>query len=152
MSVEISAGVLLAKGFARVPGRTSVQRPRGLTGRWQVSVYGPLIDRTHQAWKLHLATIAVAAAIVIHVIARLFVPGITGRELAACSGASAVVAASGLFIFFRSVRCPDCGAHWIWRAVKDRSGRWLEWLHEQQVCPVCGSAGGLPSKRSSEGS
>jgi len=111
-----------------------------------VSSYGPLIDRTHQAWKLHLATIGVVLAIVVHVAARLFLHGITGRELALYSGASAIIAAVSLLMFFVSVRCPVCGANWIWRAARERSGRWLEWLHEQQVCPVCGSSGDLPSK------
>jgi len=111
-----------------------------------VSSYGPLIDRTHQAWKLHLATIGVVLAIVIHVVARLFLRGITGRELALYSGASAIIAAVSLLIFFGSVRCPVCRANWIWRAARQRSGRWLEWLHEQQVCPVCGSSGDLPSR------
>ena len=106
-----------------------------------MSSYGPLIDRTHQAWKLHIATLGVVLAIVIHVVARLFLHGITGRELAFYSGASALIAAVSLWIFFGSVRCPACGANWIWRAVKERSGRWLLWLHELQVCPVCGSSG-----------
>jgi predicted RNA-binding Zn-ribbon protein involved in translation (DUF1610 family) len=108
-----------------------------------VSSYGPLIDRTHQAWKLHAANVGVALAIALHVVARWFVPGITGRELAVCSGASALIAAVSLFIFFGAVRCPACGAKWVWRAVRQRAGRWLEWLHEQQVCPVCGSMGDL---------
>ena len=85
----------------------------------------------------------VALAIALHVVARWFVPGITGRELAVCSGASALIAAVSLFIFFGAVRCPACGAKWVWRAVRQRAGRWLEWLHEQQVCPVCGSVGDL---------
>ncbi len=119
-------------------------RPLNFTVRWQVSAYGPLIDRTHQAWKLHVATMGVLLAVGIHVVARLFLPGVTGRELALYSGASAIIAAVSLFIFFWSVRCPACGANWIWRAAKQRSGPWLQWLHEQQVCPVCGSTGDLP--------
>jgi hypothetical protein len=109
-----------------------------------VSSYGPLIDRTHQAWKLHVATIGILSAIAIHVVARLFLHGITGRELAVYSGASAVIAAVSLFIFFLSVRCPGCRANWIWRATTHRAVRWLQWLHEQQVCPVCGSSGDRP--------
>lgn len=107
--------------------------------------YGPLIDRTHQAWKLHAVNIGVLLAIVVHVLARWFLRGITGRELAILSGASAVIAAASLVIFFGTVRCPVCGANWVWRATRERSIRWLEWLREQQVCPVCGSSGNVPS-------
>lgn len=109
--------------------------------------YGPLIDRTHQAWKLHAVNIGVFSAIVIHVVARWFLHGITGRQLAILSGASAVIAAASLLIFFAAVRCPVCGANWVWRATRERAGRWLEWLREQQVCPVCGSSGNVPSSR-----
>jgi hypothetical protein len=109
--------------------------------------YGPLIDRTHQAWKLHAVNIGVLLAIVIHVVARWFLPGITGRELALFSLASAVIAAGSLIVFFGTVRCPACGANWVWRATRERAGRWLEWLRDQQVCPVCGSSGNVLSNR-----
>lgn len=113
-----------------------------------VSIYGPLIDRTHQGWKLHVATLGMVLAIVVHVVARLFIRAITGGELAVYSGASAVIAAVSLCIFFASVRCPACRANWIWRAIRQRPARWLEWLQEQQACPVCGSSGAvLPRNR-----
>jgi hypothetical protein len=110
--------------------------------------YGPLIDRTQQAWKLHAVNVGVLLAIVVHLLARWVLPGITGRELALLSGISAVIAAVSLFIFFGTVRCPACGANWVWLATKERAARWLEWLREQQVCPVCGSSGKLrPDRR-----
>ena len=109
-----------------------------------MSIYGPLIDRTHQTWKLHVANIGVVLAIVIHAVPRLLLHEISGRYFAVYSGLSALVAAAGLFIHFGAVRCPFCGTHWVWRATKQRAVRWLQWLHEQQVCPVCGSSGDLP--------
>lgn len=118
-------------------------RPLDLMARWQVISYGPLIDRTHQAWKLHAVNIGVLLAIVIHAVARWVLRGITGRELALFSGASALIAAVSLFIFFGTVRCPACGANWASRAIKERAGRWLEWLREQQACPVCGASGNV---------
>jgi predicted RNA-binding Zn-ribbon protein involved in translation (DUF1610 family) len=107
----------------------------------QVSIYGPLIDRTHQTWKLHVANTGVVLALAIHAVPRWFRDVITPQQLAIYSGISALVAATGVFIYFGTVRCPVCGAHWVWRAAKQRAVRWLEWLHEQQVCPVCGSSG-----------
>ena len=110
-----------------------------------MSIYGPLIDRTHQTWKLHVANVGVGLAMAIHAVPRLFFRGVPDRLLAVYSGVSALVAAVGVFIYFGTVRCPVCGANWVWRAAKQRAVRWLEWLHEQQVCPVCGSDGELPS-------
>ena len=106
--------------------------------------YGPLIDRTHQAWKLHAANAGVVLAIFIHVIPRWLLGGVTAREIAIYSGVSAVIAALSVFIFFGTIRCPACGANWMWQAIKERTGGWLSWFHEQQVCPVCGSGAELP--------
>ena len=125
-------------------------RPLNFTTRWQVISYGPLIDRTHQAWKLHAVNIGVLLAIVVHAVARWVLRGITARELALFSGASALIAAGSLFIFFGTVRCPACGANWAWRAIKARAGRWLEWLREQQACPVCGASGNVPPDKDLE--
>lgn len=38
-----------------------------------------------------------------------------------------------------SVRCPDCGARWMWMAVRRQSvGQWLRWLTTLSACPTCG--------------
>jgi len=116
-----------------------------------MSIYGPLIDRTHQTWKLHVANVGVGLAMAIHAVPRLFFRGVPDRLLAVYSGVSALVAAVGVFIYFGTVRCPVCGANWVWRAAKQRAVRWLEWLHEQQVCPVCGSNGERPSDNHGRG-
>ena len=116
-----------------------------------MSIYGPLIDRTHQTWKLHVANVGVGLAMAIHAVPRLFFRGVPDRLLAVYSGVSALVAAVGVFIYFGTVRCPVCGANWVWRAARHRAVRWLEWLHEQQVCPVCGSNGEQPTDSHGKG-
>ena len=116
-----------------------------------MSIYGPLIDRTHQTWKLHVANVGVGLAMAIHAVPRLFFRGVPDRLFAVYSGVSALVAAAGVFIYFGTVRCPVCGANWVWRAARQRAVRWLEWLHEQQVCPVCGSNGEQPSDSHGKG-
>ena len=38
-----------------------------------------------------------------------------------------------------SIRCPRCGAPWLWMAVsKQKHLQWLDWLYDQKVCPKCG--------------
>jgi predicted RNA-binding Zn-ribbon protein involved in translation (DUF1610 family) len=109
--------------------------------RWHLVSYGPLLDRTHQGWKLHAANVGVAVAIIIHVVPRWFLHGVTGKEIGIYSGVSALVAAISLVVFFGTIRCPSCGANWMWRAAKQGAWRWLEWLRAQEVCPNCGSSG-----------
>jgi predicted RNA-binding Zn-ribbon protein involved in translation (DUF1610 family) len=111
--------------------------------------YGPLIDRTNQGWKLRAANVGVVLAIIVHVVPRWFLHRMSHREIGIYAGVSAVIAAVSLFIFFGTIRCPVCGANWMWRAVKQRAGGWLEWLRNQQVCPACGWNGGqLPDQAS----
>jgi hypothetical protein len=106
-----------------------------------VSNYGPLIDRTKQAWKLRTANVGVVLAIVIHVVPRWLLHGVSGREIAIYAGVSALTAAVSLFVFFATIRCPVCGANWMWRAAKQWPGSWMDWLRRQQICPACGSDG-----------
>jgi hypothetical protein len=117
------------------------ERTREAHRGWQVLGYGPLIDRTHQAWKLYTANVSVVVALVVHAVPRWLLHGTPSRAIAAFAGVSAAIAAFSVYLFFRAVRCPVCGAKWVWRAVRQRPGRWLDWLREQQVCPVCGSNG-----------
>jgi len=38
-----------------------------------------------------------------------------------------------------SVRCPSCGARWVWDAMRRKSvNAWLPSLLGSRVCPVCG--------------
>jgi hypothetical protein len=83
----------------------------------------------------------VIVAIVVHAVPRWVLGGIPDRRIAVYSGASALIAAASVFVYFGTIRCPTCGANWMWRAMRQRVTRWLEWFQEQQVCPVCGSSG-----------
>jgi endogenous inhibitor of DNA gyrase (YacG/DUF329 family) len=46
----------------------------------------------------------------------------------------------GLFVFgCLSVRCPSCGARWVWDAISKRpANAWLASLLGSRVCPKCG--------------
>lgn len=38
-----------------------------------------------------------------------------------------------------AVRCPDCGARWVWIAISERDhNEWLPWLLTLAACPKCG--------------
>jgi len=37
------------------------------------------------------------------------------------------------------VRCPKCGARWVWMSVSQHNiTTWLSWLHSLDECPKCG--------------
>ena len=52
--------------------------------------------------------------------------------------AGIVMAIVGFTFACSSIRCPACGARWLWLAVKEqRTGSWLAWLMSQTQCPIC---------------
>jgi hypothetical protein len=49
---------------------------------------------------------------------------------------------------FASLRCRSCGARVAWWVARHApAGRWLRDLFTLTTCPICGCAGGRPSKR-----
>ena len=119
-------------------------RPLNFTVRGQMVSYGPLLDRTHQSWKLRLSNLGVLLATGIIVVPFFFYDA-ASRAVGIYSGLGALIAAISLFISFGTIRCPTCGSRWLLRAAKQPAGRWLQWLRAQQVCPSCGTGGTLPS-------
>ena len=48
---------------------------------------------------------------------------------------------SGFVYGCSAIRCPDCGARWLWLGVSGKSaGHWLPWLLNQSNCPKCKGA------------
>ena len=101
--------------------------------------WGPLLDRTHQVWKLHVMIGGVLVACAIEVIP--FLHASTAKETAIYGGLGAFVAFISLLIAFAGIRCPVCGSRWVWRAATQSHVNYLAWLRAQRACPDCGSAG-----------
>jgi hypothetical protein len=98
--------------------------------------WGPLLERTHQVWKLHAAVVGVCVSILIGTIP--FVYTVTNNQAALYTGISALVAFISLAVLFLGLKCPACRSNWMWRAARQPHSNWLRWLREQQVCPACG--------------
>jgi hypothetical protein len=98
--------------------------------------WGPLLEQTHQVWKLHTAMIGVGISVLIE--AAPFFYAFTSRQAAVCAGLGALVALISLAVLFLGLRCPACRSHWMWLAAKQPHSNWLLWLRAQQVCPGCG--------------
>ena len=92
-----------------------------------------VVAKSGQAWKL------VAGGSVLVIAGCVLAWGLWG-------GGSTKIAAWALLVGLLSMpatwfalRCPKCGARWLWMAVsKQKSLQWLDWLYAQKVCPRCG--------------
>lgn len=116
---------------------------------WPVVNYGPLLDRTHQAWKQRASNLGVLLGAVV-MTATLWRydyfshAGSLDPHAVIYLGISCVIIAASLYLSVGAIRCPSCGDRWVWRALKLASGRWLHWLRAQDACPACGASGELP--------
>jgi len=124
-------------------------RPLNFTVRWQVVNYGPLLDRTHQAWKQRACNLGVLLGAVIMTATLWRYDYLSHADsvdphAVIYLGISCLIIAVSLYLSVGAIRCPSCGDRWIWRALKLASGRWLHWLRDQEICPVCGASGELP--------
>ena len=101
-----------------------------------------IIRKTGQWWKLGLA------------FGGFFVGGILilgGLTVIASNQTAILVVLAGIvfgvasFVYSCSaIRCPSCGARWVWLGISGKStGQWLNWLLNQSSCPKChGVSGG----------
>ena len=103
---------------------------------------GSILEKSNQTWKLvgGLASMAFGFAVMIFGLAHLERPqGFTITLVGMAVDLGAGIAAA------LSIRCPSCGARWLWLAVRTQEhSRWLNWLSAQAVCPRCGDD---PAKR-----
>ena len=115
---------------------------------WQVVNYGPLLERTHQAWKQRASNLGVLLGAIVMTATLWRYDYFSHADsldphAVIYLGISCVIIAASLYLSVGAIRCPSCGDRWIWRALKLASGRWLHWLRAQDVCPACGARGDL---------
>lgn len=97
-----------------------------------------VIKKTGQYWKgLAAGTLVILGSATMF--AGLF--ALTGdqspRSFAVMLGGMAL-AVFGFAFACWSMRCPECGARWLWLAVRRQpTASWIEWLMKQARCPVC---------------
>jgi hypothetical protein len=106
---------------------------------------GSIIEKSNQTWKLvgGLALLASGFSVMVVGLARLeHSTGFALTLLGMALGLGAAIATT------LSIRCPACGARWLWLAVNTQEHlQWLNWLSAQHVCPRCG---GDPTRRSAQ--
>ena len=99
-----------------------------------------IVPKSRQGWKLALGVAA------IYLVGATLWWGIHRQkgefELAGLLGFVLVIIAVPL-----SISCRQCGARWLWIAVKtQRHNQWWYWLLAQTVCPKCGCDPGMHRK------
>ena len=93
---------------------------------------GTIIERSRQRWKLAASFISVALGTTLIVRGHDSGFGITLPLL------GVVLCATGFLFGVLAIRCPLCGARWVWLAVSEQpASRWFQWLDSQTACPAC---------------
>ena len=99
--------------------------------------FGPLLERTHQTWKLTASTAATVLGVGVYFLPNAFHSGVPNLWVVGCS---ILLCAGSSVLFLWTVRCPVCRANWVWQAAKQRSTNWVDWLRQQHRCPSCGAS------------
>ena len=91
-----------------------------------------LIERSRQRWKLAASFIGMSLGTTLVVAGHEPGSGITLPLV------GALLAVAGLLFGVLAIRCPCCGARWVWLAVSEQpASRWFQWLDSQTACPSC---------------
>ena len=91
-----------------------------------------IIERSRQRWKLAASFICLALA------TPLIIRGHDVGSGIALPLLGALLGLSGLLFGLLAIRCPLCGARWVWLAVSEQpASRWFQWLDSQRACPSC---------------
>jgi|SRR6185437_6916051 len=101
-----------------------------------------IIVESGQLWKavagLLLLIIGAAVGIAISFIPYLRTEAVASGRFSSLQAISTVAAAAGFVYLCMGVRCPRCGAKWVWMAVNGRLGaRSLDALITLDRCPTC---------------
>jgi hypothetical protein len=95
-----------------------------------------VIVQTGQLWKVAVSLAAVIVGGTGAVIAMTIVGTNPGHPLNLFSLA---LGGFGLAFAWMSIRCPNCGARWVWLAMRHHAlGQWQPWLVGLTACPSCG--------------
>jgi len=99
-----------------------------------------ILYRTHQSWKLTVAAggMLIGAALVTLALTRLNLA--TAPDYGHLSMAGVLVLLFSFAYPLAAIRCPSCGARWLWLATMQRETNWRKWLLARGSCPKCRSS------------
>jgi hypothetical protein len=105
-----------------------------------------VIAKSDQIWKvivgLSLLVIGAAVGLCVSSIPYLRTEAVGSGEFNILQAVSTAAAAAGFVYLCTRIRCPRCGAKWVWMAVNGKLGaRSLDALATLDRCPTCGYGG-----------
>ena len=97
-----------------------------------------IIRHSGQMWKLHLATLGLAISGIGMVAAKVEINSMSPAHFAEAMIGSVLVGLAAIAFACGSVRCPRCGARWVWMVVNGEAhDAWVRWLSDLRRCPKC---------------
>jgi hypothetical protein len=105
-----------------------------------------VVTKSNQGWKVFagLACLIVGGATDVIVTALAYARGSAANndQMYNIQAASAAVAIIGFAYLCTRIRCPRCGAKWVWMGVAGKlHPKSLNTLLTLEKCPICGYAG-----------
>lgn len=100
-----------------------------------------LIQRTGQSSKVRIGFACGLVAVALVATIPLIGETVTATVGLLIVSAAFVLAFLGFFYTCSSVRCPSCGARWLWLMASKRYGDPEHWNFTRDSCNVCGETG-----------
>ena len=97
-----------------------------------------VIKKTGQIWKGAASAALVIGGFLVMMVGLLTLSSGRPSVTFGLAIAGIMLGAAGFIFACASVRCPKCGARWLWLAIRYQpAGLWLLWVMNQQRCPTC---------------
>ena len=96
-----------------------------------------LLARSGQTGKFALGFVLVLVGGTVVFIAGLLIGRASSAQYALLTLLGVAIGLGGFMYLCVAIRCPDCGAKWIWLMASKRRGDPLHWGWQNAACPVC---------------
>ena len=98
----------------------------------------PIIKGSGQSWKMNVSFTGIIISGMLMFGAYSIGESIFQIDPNLLLSSGALIGMLSFLFAILTVRCPNCGDKWFWRAVsKKNKSTWLVWLEKQSKCPKC---------------
>lgn len=99
---------------------------------------GSVLKRTGQWWKAVLSSMSILLGGLTMFAGLLMMSGGQATIALGLVFGGMLMAVLGFSLACITIRCPACGARWVWLATREQKlDPWLRWLVSQTQCPTC---------------
>ncbi len=98
-----------------------------------------VVYRTGHTGKVWIPLVCMVIATLLTVTALWQIEDVRGDWQSIVLLLGAGIGIGGFLYSWLSLKCPNCGDRWLWRATSTRHEfSWLKWLLRLEACPNCG--------------